>query len=93
MAGFLFSQPQGSPMLRNEFDVSSKRILSFCGYQSSSLKAIIYAFGASTAAALRCESVASKGRLGIGHPMRFENISVLPNRSKPNGDVAVGWSQ
>ena len=34
VAGILFSHPDGSPTLRNEFDVSLKRLLSFYGYQS-----------------------------------------------------------
>ena len=58
-AGILFSQPDGSPMLRNEFDVSLKRLLSCCGYQSRSFKGHSFRIGAATAAALRGESDAS----------------------------------
>ncbi len=58
-AGILFSQPDGSPMLRNEFDVSLKSLLSFCGYQSRSFKGHSFRIGAATAAALRGESDAS----------------------------------
>ncbi|MEG7522538.1 MAG: hypothetical protein M3H12_05490, partial [Chromatiales bacterium] len=31
----LFAYPDGSPMLRREFDVSLKQLLVFCGYQTS----------------------------------------------------------
>ena len=54
-AGILFSQPDGSPILRNEFDVSLTRLLNFCGYQSRSFKGHSFRIGA----ALRGESDAS----------------------------------
>ena len=34
----LFLYPDGSPMLRPDFDVSLKRLLEFCGYQTSAFK-------------------------------------------------------
>ena len=54
--GILFGYPDGSPMLRGEFDVSLKRLLSFCGYKSSAFKGHSFRIGAATAAALRGES-------------------------------------
>ena len=51
-----FSYPDGSPMLRHEFDVSLKRLLEFCGYQTSAFKGHSFRIGAATAAALRGES-------------------------------------
>ena len=38
MQASLFAYPDGSPMLRSEFDVSLKRLLGFCGYQTSAFK-------------------------------------------------------
>ena len=52
----LFAYPDGSPMLRSEFDVSLKRLLGFCGYQTSAFKGHSFRIGAATAAALRGES-------------------------------------
>ena len=51
-----FANADGSPMLRSEFDVSLKRLLSFCGYQTTSFKGHSFCIGAATAAALRGES-------------------------------------
>ncbi len=50
--GILFVYTDGSPMLRCEFDVSLKRLLSFCGYLTSSFKGHSLRIGAATAAAL-----------------------------------------
>lgn len=52
----LFAYPDGSPMLRSEFDVSLKRLLDFCGYQTTAFKGHSFRIGAATAAALRGES-------------------------------------
>lgn len=52
----LFAYADGSPMLRSEFDVSLKRLLGFCGYETSSFKGHSFRIGAATAAALRGES-------------------------------------
>ena len=46
-----FATADGSAMLRSEFDVSLKHLLSFCWYQTTS-----FCIGAATAAALRGES-------------------------------------
>ena len=43
-------------MLRSEFDVSLKHLLSFCGYQTISFKGHNFRIGADTTAALRGES-------------------------------------
>ena len=51
-----FANADGSPMLRSEFDISLKRLLSFCGYQTTSFKGHSFRIGAATAAALRGES-------------------------------------
>ena len=51
-----FSYPDGSPMLRHEFDVFLKRLLAFCGYQTSAFKGHSFRIGAATAGALRGES-------------------------------------
>ena len=56
MQASLFAYPDGSPMLRSEFDVSLKRLLGFCGYQTSAFKGHSFRIGAATAAALRGES-------------------------------------
>ena len=52
----LFAYPDGSLVLRSEFDVSLKRLLGFCGYQTSAFKGHSFRIGAATAAALRGES-------------------------------------
>ena len=52
----LFAYPDGSPMLRREFDVALKQLLIFCGYQTSAFKGHSFRIGAATAAALRGES-------------------------------------
>ena len=39
----LFAYPDGSPMLRREFDVALKQLLIFCGYQTSAFKGHSYA--------------------------------------------------
>lgn len=52
----LFAYPDGSPMLRREFDVSLKQLLVFCGYHTSAFKGHSFRIGAATAAALRGES-------------------------------------
>ena len=52
----LFAYPDCSPMLRSEFNVSLKRLLGFCGYQTSAFKGHSFRIGAATAAALRGES-------------------------------------
>ena len=51
-----FAYPDGSPMLRRDFDDSLKRLLVFCGYQTSSFKGHSFRIGAATDAALRGES-------------------------------------
>ena len=43
-------------MLRHEFDVSLKRLLEFCSYQTNAFKGYSFRIGAATAAALRGES-------------------------------------
>ena len=50
-----FANVDGSPMLRSEFDISLKHLLSFCGYQTTSFKGYSFRIGAATAAALRGE--------------------------------------
>ena len=52
----LFAYPDGSPMLRREFDVALKQLLIFCGYQTSAFKGHSFRIGAATAAALWGES-------------------------------------
>ena len=52
----LFSFIDGSPLLRNEFDSSLKRLLQFCGFHTDSFKGHSFRIGAATAAALRGES-------------------------------------
>ena len=56
MQTFLFAYSDCSPMLRSEFDVSLKRLLGFCGYQTSAFKGNSFRIGAATAAALRGEA-------------------------------------
>ena len=51
-----FAYPDGSPMLRREFDDSLKQLLVFCGYQTASFKGHSFRIGAATDAALRGES-------------------------------------
>ena len=55
----IFSKPEGSPILQNEFDVSLKWLLGFCGYQYRSFKGHRLRIGAATAAALLGDSDAS----------------------------------
>ena len=52
----LFAYPYCSPVLSSEFDVSLKRLLGFCGYQTSAFKVHSFRIGAATAAALSGES-------------------------------------
>ena len=54
--GIYFGYPDGSPMLRGEFDVSLKRLSVFCGYQTSSCKGHSFRIGAAIAVALPGES-------------------------------------
>ena len=56
MQASLFAYPDGSPMLRSEFDVSLKRLLGFCGYRTSAFNGHSFRIGAATAVALRGES-------------------------------------
>ncbi|RLJ22740.1 hypothetical protein DJ031_00315 [bacterium endosymbiont of Escarpia laminata] len=56
LPGPLFAHPDGSPMLRREFDGSLKTLLVFCGYETSAFKGHSFRIGAATAAALRGES-------------------------------------
>ena len=51
-----FTNANGSPMLSCEFDISLKRLLSVCEYQTTSFKGHKFRIGAATAAALRGES-------------------------------------
>ena len=51
-----FTNANGSPMLRCEFDVSLRRLLSVCGYQNTSFQGHTFRIGAATVAALRGES-------------------------------------
>ena len=85
--GILFGYPDGSPMLRGEFDVSLKRLLSFCGYQSSSFKGHSFRIGAATAAALRGESDAQIRAA----QMLLGSISELLKRLGRGGVVTCLW--
>ena len=60
----LFAYPDGSPMLRREFDVALKQLLIFCGYQTSAFKGHSFRIGAARAAALRGESDAKNRAAG-----------------------------
>ena len=44
----LLAYPNGSPMLRREFDVALKQLLIFCGYQTSAFKGYSFRIGAAT---------------------------------------------
>ena len=52
----LFAYPDGSPMMRNEFDKSLKLLLLFCGYKTSSFKGHSFRIGAASFAARNGES-------------------------------------
>ena len=52
----LFAFPDGTPLLRREFDAALKQLLTFCGLQTSSFKGHSFRIGAASAAALRGES-------------------------------------
>ena len=52
----MFAYPDGSPMLRREFDVALMQLLVVCGYQTSAFKGHRFRIGAATAAALRGRS-------------------------------------
>ena len=60
-----FANADGSPMLRSEFEISLKRLFSFCGYQTTSFKGHSFRIGAATAAALRGESDAQIRAAGM----------------------------
>ena len=66
MQAAFFAYPDGSPMLRRDFDDSLKQLLVFCGYQTSSFKGHSFRIGTATDAALRGESdaqIRAAGRL------------------------------
>ena len=71
-AGFSVHTPDGSPMLRSEFDVSLKRLLGFCGYQTSAFKGHSFRIGVATAAALRGGSDAQIRAAGRGTSEAFK---------------------
>ena len=52
----LFAYPDGSPVLRREFDVALKQLLIFCGYRTSAFKGHSFRIVAAMAAVLRDES-------------------------------------
>ena len=56
LQSLFFANAGGSPMLRIEFDVSLKLLLSLYGCQTTSFKGHSFRIGAATAAALRGES-------------------------------------
>ena len=62
MAGILFSHPDGSPMLRNEFDVPLKQLLGFVATSLVPLNAIISASGLQQQ--LRCGAKVSRVKGG-----------------------------
>ena len=55
VAGTLFSFPDGTPLLRRDFNGALKSLLAFCGFDSSHFKGHSFRIGAATAAALRGE--------------------------------------
>ena len=54
--GILFAFPDGTPMLRREFDTSLKTLLRFSGFSTDQFKGHSFRIGAATAAALRGDS-------------------------------------
>ena len=54
--GAFFAFPDGSPLLRREFDEALKQLLTFCGLNSQQFKGHSFRIGAATAAAARGES-------------------------------------
>ena len=54
--GTLFSFPDGTPMVRHEFDLALQSLLAFCGLDSKQFKGHSFRIGAATAAAVRGDS-------------------------------------
>ena len=51
-----FSYPDGTPIVRHEFDIALRSLLAFTGLSSSHFKGHSFRIGAATAAALRGDS-------------------------------------